>query len=96
MRQYKIFANKEYERRIICNLRIMVSPFDPEPNQQISHRIEEWLESEVGQWVQLNCKEITKEEYKSYDPALDKIFYGIKIIGYCTAEDWTYYTLKFK
>lgn len=96
MSRYKIFANKEYERRIIGNLRIMVSTSDPVPHLQISHRIEEWLDSEVGQWVQLNCKEITKEEYNSYEPAIDKIFYGIKIIGYCTAEDWTYYTLKFK
>ena len=93
--RYKIFANKEYERHLLGQLRIMVPPYEPEPGRMVCGKIQEWLEGEVGQWTTKHCREISKEEYSSYDPACDRIVNCIKIIGYCTAEQWTFFTLKF-
>lgn len=96
MDQYKIFNNKVHEKQIVGYFRIMVAPMDPKPLQQISPKIEEWFKSEEGQWVQSYCKDLNSIKYKHYDPAVDRIVHCIKFVGYCTAEDWTYYTLKFK
>lgn len=94
MNKYKTFNNEVYKRHLLGQLRIMVPPFEPEPGRLSCDKIQEWLESEVGQWATEHCMELTKEEYKSYDPACDKIVNCIKIIGYCTPKDWTYFILK--
>ena len=92
--KYKIDNEIIYEKHLLVQLRIMITPMDPDPYRQISHKIEEWLESEIGQWVQLHCKDLTKEEYKHYDPASDQIVNVVRLIGYCLPKDWTFFILR--
>lgn len=94
MRKYKTFNNKLYEKHLLCQLRIMVSPFEPEFGRLICDKIQEWLEGEVGQWATKHCREISKEEYKHYDPACDKIVNCVKIEGYLSPEHWSFFILK--
>lgn len=100
MSQYQIVTNDVvYEKHVLHSFLIKTSPllniFDDDIiNDDANLQLEEWYKSDVGQWVQRHCKNVTKEEYESYDMKIDRFVYGIKITGYCTAEQWTFFILR--
>jgi hypothetical protein len=95
MSQYKIVTNNVvYEKQVLHSFQIKTPARLLQYHDDANLQLEEWYKSDVGQWVQRHCKNVTKEEYKSYDPVTDRIVYCIKIMGYCTAEHWTYFILR--
>jgi hypothetical protein len=91
----KLFDYEEevYERREVATVR-----WDEGLAYDSEYAIDEWKNSEQGQWVFEHCKEITLTEPVKF-PRLNvnlRYHYGTRITAYVKPADWTFYLLKWK